>query len=289
MAENSAISWTHHTFNAIWGCVEVSPACDRCYARELAKVYGYGWGKDAPRRILSDDYWKQPFRWNRKAEKAKEKARVFTSSMADIFEVHPVVESQLARLWPIVRQTPWLDWLGLTKRAEQIDKKLPLDILQSSNFHMGVTVENQTYTNRIKPGVSWLSVEPLMGPVDLINVKIKDPLTNGFQQLNALTGEIFNSHGHLVGHYCGGGVEWVIVGGGSGSDEQPMELAWALDLMKQCRQYGVAFHFKQTGNVLARKLGIAKKKGDAGKDSSRWPKELQVQEFPKWRDRCPAA
>ena len=56
-----------------------------------------------------------------------------------------------------------------------------------------------------------------------------------------------------------------------------MKMEWAVDLIRQCRAHGVAVHFKQTGNVLARKLGL---KDKSGKDQSEWPKELQVQEFP---------
>ncbi len=35
MAENSAISWTNHTFNPWIGCTRVSPACDGCYGAAL--------------------------------------------------------------------------------------------------------------------------------------------------------------------------------------------------------------------------------------------------------------
>ena len=59
-----------------------------------------------------------------------------------------------------------------------------------------------------------------------------------------------------------------------------MKLEWALSLIEQCKEAGVAVHFKQTGDILARKLGL---KDKSGKDPSEWPKELQIQEFPAER------
>lgn len=65
MGANSKIEWTHHTFNPWWGCVKVSPACDRCYAESFAKRTGNTvWGKDAPRRFFGEKYWSQPLAWN---------------------------------------------------------------------------------------------------------------------------------------------------------------------------------------------------------------------------------
>jgi hypothetical protein len=62
MGKDSAISWTHHTFNPWMGCVEVSPACDNCYARTLVtgRMGLPVWGKNEERRVTSDAYWKQP-------------------------------------------------------------------------------------------------------------------------------------------------------------------------------------------------------------------------------------
>ena len=38
MGKDSAIGWTHHTFNTHWGCEKVSPACDNCYAEAMSKL-----------------------------------------------------------------------------------------------------------------------------------------------------------------------------------------------------------------------------------------------------------
>jgi protein gp37 len=261
--KNSKISWTDDTFNLVWGCNEVSPGCDHCYAKgmanrlaaSLAKRNGYDpesyrhvWGKDAPRLPMSKEYWSVPLEWNRAAAKARKHGWVFCSSMADIFEVHPTVEGELLKLWPLIEQTPYLEWLLLTKRYDQIRKKLPPDFLKRyPNAHMGVSVESQAYIYRVTEQVEWLSCEPLLGPIDLT----KDhrgkprPLPKS--------------------------VKWVIVGGESGAGAREMKMDWARDLLRQCRQLGLAFHFKQTGEWLAKAIGLKDRHGKNPREWSRRP------------------
>lgn len=247
MAENSKISWTDHTFNPWWGCVEVSPACDNCYARGFDKrVGGDHW--NGTRRFFGDKHWNEPLKWNRDAIKDFGRpARVFCASMADVFEVRGDLGPHRERLWKLIEATPNLRWNLLTKRHLQIAfyklkwGKLP-------NAHIGVTVENQTYDFRITPNVEWLSCEPLFGHMNL----------RPFLQQ--------------------GNIHWVIIGGESGSHAREMPIEAAQDLIEQCKRYRVAVHFKQTGDVLARKLGL---KDKSGKNPSEWPAELRIQEFPE--------
>lgn len=78
MAKNTEIQWTKHTFNPWWGCGKVSPACQHCYAEAWAKRLGKNvWGAEAPRRFLSDAYWKEPLKWNKEAKAAGERYLVF--------------------------------------------------------------------------------------------------------------------------------------------------------------------------------------------------------------------
>lgn len=68
MAKITTIEWCDHTFNPWWGCAKISPACDSCYAASAAARYGHRlWGKDAPRRFLSDAHWNEPLKWNSEA------------------------------------------------------------------------------------------------------------------------------------------------------------------------------------------------------------------------------
>lgn len=88
MAENTEISWCHHTFNPWSGCTKVSEACDICYAEVnySVKMRGVKWGKFGNRIIKAESGWKEPLKWNRIAEAIGERRRVFCASLADVFE-----------------------------------------------------------------------------------------------------------------------------------------------------------------------------------------------------------
>lgn len=278
MGETTGISWTDHTFNTWWGCDRVSPACDHCYAADLAGFRMAGvevWGKDAPRRIMSEHYWNDPRRWNRAAEKDGVRRRVFCSSMADVFEDftgpmvtakgEPVpdrtVEGERTRLFQLILDTPNLDWLLLTKRPQNIAKYLPAEWLDDPPFNLwlGTTVENQRWANvrvpklinslRVPASVYFLSYEPGLDGVDL--------------------GQWF----------VDGGVNWVILGGESGSQARPFDLGWARDVLNQVREAGtsVAYFMKQLGQLWAKANRASHLHGAAPRD---WPADLRVQEFP---------
>ena len=222
MGEHTAIEWTDHTFNPWVGCTKLpaSPACDHCYAADQAKRYGWDvWGPRKPRRHTSAAYWRAPLKWERDAVIAGERRRVFCASMADVFDAE-VPAAWRADLWPLIRATPHLDWLCLTKRANLIRRFLPDDWGDGyPNVWLGVTVETQAHTWRMEylrhvpTLLRFLSCEPLLGPLDL----------------------------DLAG------IHWVIAGGESGPNYRPLDLDHVRSLRDQCQAAGVAFLFKQVG------------------------------------------
>lgn len=120
MAENSTIEWTTHTFSPWWGCVQISPACEHCYAMLLALWRGYKvWGKDAPRRFLTNDTWRRPLAWNRGARNAGERHYVFCASMCDVFERRAELDEERARLWTLMADTSHLDWQLLDQASRK--------------------------------------------------------------------------------------------------------------------------------------------------------------------------
>jgi protein gp37 len=151
------IEWADYTFNPWWGCSRVSAACDYCYAEAWAKRFGVLWGDDQERRPASDNYWREPLKWNRKAENAGVRRRVFCASMADVFEDKPGLDVPRTRLYRLILETPWLDWLLLTKRPENIRRMVPVAWLDlphptgtapgswPANVWVGTTAENQRY------------------------------------------------------------------------------------------------------------------------------------------------
>lgn len=235
MAENSKIEWTHHTFNPWIGCTRVSPACDHCYAETWANRYGtVEWGTGKPRKLTSESNWQQPIKWNRQAELTGERKRVFCASLADVFD-NEVDPAWRIRLFALIEKTPHLDWLLLTKRIGNARKMLPLDWGGPAcpNVWLGISVVTQQEADRdipklieLEPHVSFLSMEPLLEPVDLHMPWIKE--ANG--TITKISG-----------------IDWVIIGGESGNDARPMKPEWARSLRDQCIEAGVPFHFKQWG------------------------------------------
>lgn len=269
MGKDSSISWTHHTFSGWWGCIEVSPACDHCYARTLSHRWGFDvWGKDKPRRFFGQKHWNEPLKWDAAAAKAGERHRVFSASMSDVFESRDDLDLQREKLWTLISKTPNLDWMLLTKRPENLKKMLPYDwqVKPRKNVWLGVTAENQRRADERIPellavdaAVHWISAEPLLGPID-------------FKKYWSSEKETSERSYDVVP-----GIDWVIVGGESGNSPRRMDPDWVRDIRKQCREAGTKFHFKQKGRILAAEMGC---KDREGKDSSEWPAEFQIQEFP---------
>ena len=240
MAELTKIEWATHTFNPWEGCQNVGPGCDHCYAETRNARFGGGtapnWGPGAPRRRTSASNWRKPLAWQADAARFfaanGHRQRVFCASLADVFDnaVDPAWRADLATL---IYATPDLDWLLLTKRIGNVPDMLWAmfrgDI--PANLRVGATIVNQEEWNRDAAKIAqvavligkariFLSMEPLLGPVDLEAV-----------QSYRLQG--------IVG--------WVIVGGESGPGARPMNAAWAIALRDKCAAARVPYLFKQWG------------------------------------------
>ena len=255
MAENSKIEWTHHTFNPWIGCQKVGPGCDHCYA-EAWDARGLQqresrWGPHADRTRTSAGNWSKPRAWNKAAAGLAERPRVFCASLADVFDNHTsILPEWRADLWALIRATPNLDWLLLTKRPGNIAKMLPPDWGDGyPNVWLGCTVVNQDEADRDVPKllavparVRFLSMEPLLGPVDL--TELKNPaVTIGEHIYSALDCDVDPEDDE----WHGAKIHLVIVGGESGPGARPMHPDWARSLRDQCQAAGVAFFFKQWG------------------------------------------
>lgn len=231
--ENSAISWTDHTFNPWIGCAKVSPGCAHCYAevqaRKLQAAHSTGalWGEGANRHVTSAAYWRKPVTWAKNARAAGVSKLVFCASMADVFDDHPVAAATRPRLFELIEATRCKDpaigglhWLLLTKRAESIASMLPANWGDGwSGVWLGVTIEGPDQAWRadvlrqIPAVVRFISYEPAIGP---------------------LAGAI-----DLTGY------AWLIAGGESGVGRRPDSIDWFQDIRDACAAAGTAFFFKQ--------------------------------------------
>ena len=287
MGTKTGIQWTDHTQNFWWGCQEVSAECRHCYARSLAERWGFHvWGgKETPRRMMSEQIWQQPFTWNRTAAAEGRRHRVFTASMADIFEDHPALPALRARMWPILEQTTWLDWQVLTKRPEHILAMVPPAWLDAwpSNVWIGTSTGTQEQAalrmlwmaevyERAHPPVIFSSAEPLLGGIDFTALpelpaqRVAQLLrgTHGKAEAAALAARwhrLWACYSRLQDGRRTLNVleprilDWVIVGGESGQAARPMEPAWVRALRDQCQAAGTAFFFKQWGGRTAKAGG----------------------------------
>ena len=149
MAEKTGILWTDSTFNPWIGCTKISPGCDHCYAEvsRPSKTMGIEWGANKPRRHTSASNRQLPRRLN--AANATfyvrhgRRQRVFCASLADVFD-NGVDRAWREELWQLIRATPHLDWLILTKRIGNVAAMLPNDWGEGyGNVWLGISVVNQ--------------------------------------------------------------------------------------------------------------------------------------------------
>lgn len=227
MGENSKIEWTDHTFNPWIGCQKVSPGCDHCYAEAMMdhRYHKVEWGPHGERKRTSEANWRKPRQWAKAARGSGKRPRVFCASLADVFD-NQVPKEWRSSLFDLIEATPELDWLLLTKRPENIKRLTHWDCELLPNIWLGTTCEDQERANKrgrilrdIPARIRFLSCEPL---IEEINFEI--------ETLQAL--------------------DWVIVGGESGSEPRMMQAWWAAHIRDQCKAAGVNFFMKQmTGKV----------------------------------------
>jgi len=162
--------------------------------------------------------WAKAAVWNRKAEKAGERRRVFTCSMSDF--LHQSADPWRPDAWQVIKDCWWLDFLILTKRIELIKNRLPDDWETGyPNVWLGVSLERQEYAARLDhlcsapAAVRFVSAEPLLGKLDI---------------------------GYWLPH-----IDWVIAGGESGGNRRPSELSWYQSLYDQCQRFDTRFYMKQ--------------------------------------------
>jgi len=292
VSETSKIEWTDATFNPWIGCTRVSPACDHCYAAVStpARALGIEWGAGNARRRTSPANWKQPLRWNQReyfqcrcgrrgefhdfASHADcplrpTRRRVFCASLADVFdnEVDPTWRRDLFEL---IRATPNLDWLLLTKRIGNVRGMLEHLKLHAARYELewrffddwlagrppanvwlGATICNQAEADRdvikllrMPASIRFLSMEPLLGPVRLWKLGALD------YEEDSIGAEVYALSGTRAVPDCdwkSTRLDWVIAGGESGGDARPTHPAWVRSLRDQCANAGVPFLFKQWG------------------------------------------
>lgn len=119
------------------------------------------------------------------------------------------------------------------------------------NLWLGVSVEDQPTANERIPlllqtpaAVRWISVEPLLGPIDLTSY-----LWGATSPCDEFCPQDEDCHcGYRTRKENGlPTIDWAVVGGESGPKARPMHPAWARRIRDQCVTAGTPFLFKQWG------------------------------------------
>lgn len=238
MSQNSPIEWTDSTWNPVTGCTKISPGCKHCYAETFAErfrgVPGHPFEQGFDLKLWPERL-EMPLRW-------KEPKMIFVNSMSDLFH-EKVPDEYIEQVFQVMIKADHHIFQMLTKRSERmmqwtrdryrfVNGKVNGRLLLPKHIWLGVSVENQKYTSRIRDlqqvpaRVRFLSIEPLLGPVDLTSSMLR-------------------------------GIHWVIVGGESGHKARPMNPQWAINVQRACERTGVAFFFKQWGahNAAGERVG----------------------------------
>ena len=218
----SSIEWTEMTWNPTTGCSKISKGCKFCYAEVMSKrlqAMGIEKYKDNFEVRTHPNSLEIPYTW-------KKSKIVFVNSMSDLFHKE-VPLSYIQDVFRVMRDNPQHVFQVLTKRADRL-LELNDKLKWSHNIWMGVSVENERVISRIDhlrqtdARVKFLSLEPLLGPLQSLNLEK---------------------------------IDWVIVGGESGHNPRPMKSSWVHNIQEQCEAKDVSFFFKQWGGKNKKKNG----------------------------------
>lgn len=282
----TSIEWTETSWNPLRGCSRVSEGCRNCYAETVANRFK-GPGMPYEGLIAKGGQWngkirplpeklEEPLRW-------RKPRRVFVNSMSDLFHENVPFEF-IASVFSIMSVTTRHTYQILTKRPERVieffdwavDQTIPgwpddsriieawpdgLEwkgydncgpVFPYDNIWIGVSVEDQITANeriplllRIPASVRWISAEPLLGPINVTFAQCTCPAPGDALRTRHLLGCPADRRPH---RHCHWSIDWVVVGGESGSNARPMDLRWARALRDQCVATNTPFFFKQWGD-----------------------------------------
>ncbi len=239
MAAKTSIEWCDASWSPIrarnretgkigWFCEHATPGSEHCYSEAFNRRLGTGidfkaQNRDGVEIFLDEKILYEPLRWTRPR-------RIFVCSMTD-WMADFVEDTWISEILRVVEACPQHTFQTLTKRAVRQRQYFDGLTIPFENLWLGISAEDQPRADERIPllldtpaAVRFLSVEPMLGPVNL-----EDAMD--FREVEAADR-----------------IDWVIVGGESGSGARPMHPEWAMSVRDQCVAAGVPFFFKQWGN-----------------------------------------
>lgn len=268
------IEWADAVWNPITGCTPISEGCQNCYAKRMAtRLRGRcGYPEDEPFQVtLHPERLEEPLKWKKPRRIfVCSMGDLFHEDVPFEF-ISQVFDVMCSWRWPNkaakesgdaqLLEDPGHTFMILTKRPERVADWLywlahywpsdsPVNINLEADGHFGkhiwfgVTAENQQRADErisvlleIPAAVKFVSVEPMLGPVDLskwLYCYVYDPLLDEAEDCPVCDGDrpLLN---------------WVICGGETGPGARPLHPNWVRSLRDQCLLAGVPFFFKQWG------------------------------------------
>lgn len=208
------IEWTERTWNPVTGCTKQSEGCTHCYAEVMSRrlcAMGNPKYMNGFKSTIHHEALKEPFNW-------KKPSTIFVCSMSDLFHKDVPFEF-IDKVLKVIEDTPQHNYQILTKRAERMAEYFETRHIPK-NAWIGVTVECKEtkaridYIRYLKASVKFLSCEPLLEDLGDLNLQ---------------------------------GINWIIVGGESGTQARPMKEEWVLNIKRQADANSIPFFFKQWG------------------------------------------
>lgn len=222
MSDRSRIEWTDATWNPVRGCTKVSAGCKHCYAQTFSErfrgVPNHPFEQGFDLRLVPESL-DIPTKW-------KKGRKIFVNSMSDLFH-EKIPLSYIQEVFEVMGSCPQHRFQILTKRAKRLSD-LSSHLPWHENIWMGVSIENHRFLNRanhlrdVPCSTRFLSLEPLLGPLN--NLDLQD-------------------------------IDWVILGGESGSKSREVNAEWIRNIRDQCTRHDVPFFFKQWGGKNKKTAG----------------------------------
>ncbi len=212
-------------WNPWHGCTKISEGCRNCYVYNRDEQVG----RDAAIPVKTATF-SLPVQKNRRKEYRlrPEDGMVYTCFTSDFF--HPAADEWRIEAWQMIRQRKDLKFLIITKRPERFFTSLPEDWGSGyENVTICCSCENQTMTDQRLPVFLELPIRhreivhaPLLGAIDIRRY--------------------LEQYGERI--------EGVTCGGESGRGARLCDYRWVLSIREQCVEYGIPFHFQQTGSFF---------------------------------------
>jgi len=274
--KTSAIGWTDFSsgdLNFVTGCTKAGPGCANCYGEAIYKRFGRDFSVVKIHEDKLDRLYRKRFPEFSPKRGAPHKPMCFVCDTGDLFHER-VPDSFIFDAFDMMDILENVTWQVLTKRPE---RAAAMHLNWTENIWMGISASTQEtfdqrwyYAGQIEAAVRFVSLEPMLSPVDLTDVRI-----DRYTRMNILEGcGIYTGPGVMgqsLPNCYGSKLSWVVLGAESGPKRRPFDVAWAESVRQQCIGADVAYFGKQDSASYPGKPLLF-----SGEEHKEWPSRWRV-------------